>query len=126
MGADQEHFWDETLVDCIVSEGELVFSHSDALHVLPGSQPRSVYYWRAKYAVSHPDLGDFGPYDSMLAALHDNEDDLLTVTSGTGSLACSLLETSELMRLLQPMGEELEIDINGERWLFRGGDWTRP
>ncbi|MBY0442136.1 MAG: hypothetical protein K2Q25_08395 [Mycobacteriaceae bacterium] len=111
--------------DDIIDRGEVAFEHSDNGFVLPCSPPRRVFRWQGKFAVRHPDLGDTGPFDTLVEALRADDADLLRVTSGSGGIDCPLLSADELAGLLGSDGDEVELDINGEPWAFRDGEWQR-
>ncbi|MCU0706138.1 MAG: hypothetical protein MUF18_19415 [Fimbriiglobus sp.] len=109
----------------VIDRGEVVFEHADNGFVLPGSPPRCIYRWQGQFVVRHPDLGDLGPFDTLHAALQADDADLLRVTSGSGSVVCPLLPTADLIALLECDEDEVELEINGEAWTFRDGEWQR-
>lgn len=113
---------DDDLVEQILDKGEVVFSHSNDISVLPDLGARRIYRWQGKFAVEHPDVGNSGPYDSFQEALHVDCDELLTVTAGTGEITCSLLSSEELAELLELNTDEAEILINGKLWHFQEVD----
>ena len=113
----------DALVEEILDKGEVVFAHGNDISVLPGSGARCVYRWQGKFAVEHPDLGFAGPYETFDEALHAFDDDLLTVTYGTGEIRCSLLTSQELLELIELNADEVEILINGEPWHLQDNDY---
>ncbi len=110
-------------IDDIVRRCEVVFEHADSGFVLPGSPPRQVFHWRGQFAVRHPELGESGPFDTLVGALRAGDADLLRVTSGSGGIDCTLLTTEELVGLLECDEDDIELDINGNAWAFRDGEW---
>jgi len=113
---------DDSVVEEILVNGEMVFSHSNNNSVLPDLGLRCIYRWQGKFAVEHPDLGRDGPFRTFDEALHAFDDDLLTVTYGTGEIQCSLLRTKELAELLVFNADGVVILINGEPFHWQDDD----
>jgi hypothetical protein len=113
---------DYDLVDRILDEGEVVFSHHWDSGGPGGSGAEEVYHWNGKFLYSSLDLDPEGPFDNLGEAL--GAADLLTVTEATTRINCSALSAVELVGRLE-CDEEVEIRINGQPWTHRAGKWKR-
>jgi hypothetical protein len=62
-----------------------------------------------------------GPYDSLIAALKEN-DGLLMVTPSTESISCESLSSEAIAAMFWSEADEpLAFEINGEQWKYAKG-----
>jgi hypothetical protein len=92
-----------------------------------GADCEVVYDWNGSYAVSSSSDSDgfVGPYDSLDAALSDN-DQLLMVTPATESIKCASLSGEAIAVMLwSETDKPLAFMINGEKWQNERGSGFR-
>ena len=107
---------DDELVEQIVEEGKVVFSHDwDSGDPGAGAGAEEVYRWKGKFAVCSLDFGNSGPFATLDEALR--EQSLLTVNSATTGIDCKLITAEELIKRLECEEDSCAIDINGEPWV---------
>jgi hypothetical protein len=110
----------DKLLEEICENGDLVFSIAwNSGNPGSGADCYIAYCWNDRYAVACDGL--YGPYDSLDAALKEN-DALLMVTPATESIDCDSMSGEEVATMLWCESDEpLVITINGEEWKFGSG-----
>jgi hypothetical protein len=112
----------EELLDQIVENGRVVFSHEWDSGGL-GAGTETIYCWKGQYAVDSLDTGSSGPYDALEDALDEN--DLLVVTSATTEISCPALSATRLAEMLSGEEDGHVIEINGQPWVYHAGEGFR-
>jgi hypothetical protein len=85
---------------------------------------RAVKSGRRYWAVFPPPLGPDGPFNTLAKAIV--ESGLCFISSNCRRVWSKPREiaTRELLDALDPIeDDELRVEINGKRWVFRGGGW---
>ncbi len=115
---DNEEFDDRTVLERIVEDGDSVFEHSwDSGGLGSGGGMAFIKELNGQFAMSSLDIGSEGPYATFEEALAAFE--LLTVTSASTSVWCSLLTAEELAKRLECDEDGFELEIHGQPWVYR-------
>ena len=117
--AENDEDGQEELLEEICENGEPVFCMfwgSGAPGA--GADCEIVYYWNGSYAVSSSSEDLLGPYDSLNAALREN-DGLLRVTPATERIECESMSGKAIAAMLRSEADKpLTFKINGEKWKY--------
>lgn len=90
-----------------------------------GAEEERIYSWQGKLYFFSEYREVPNPFASFEDALKGSEQ--CRVSSATRWIRCKLMGNQELVRLLEPNGEGIELSINGEGWRFDEGSssWMR-
>lgn len=110
----------------VTDDGELVFTNNwDTRGPGAGTGTESVSRWEGQFYAWSADIGFNGPYPTLREALSAHE--MLSVTSATTSIWCSLMTTDELLEELYICDDYPpdEITINDAVCVHKGSGYER-